>query len=170
MKKQMEGDNEQRRGRAADAREEGRSASEDGVTTGASNQIRTLGDEADHEERIGGSGRGKQQPDRVAAEPKPGSLPRDNRTTAQTDSFTERTGERAEPGNLDENDQRVFETLARLETDDQAPTASDIVREAGLSRDAAIPALRRLIDDHDVVQELPADPQAGNRYRVKARS
>lgn len=173
MKKQMEGDNEQRRAKAADARAEGRSPSEEGVTTGASKQRRKLGNDADHEERLTGSAHGKQQPSQFAPDPKPGSVP--SRRGAgepplgQTDGFPPREGDHAQPGDLDEHDERVLRTLAELEDEDSAPTMSDIAREADLDADVARSAMQRLINDHDVVQELPADAE-GPRYRVKARS
>lgn len=171
MGKQMEGDNEQRRARAADAREEGRRPSEDGVTTGASGQQRSLGNQADHAEKMAGPGWGKQQPDRAAPDPRPGSIPTPGPVQNDPDTMPPRgTSPRAEPGNLSEEDQRVFSTLARLESEgDPAPTATAIAREAGLSTEDAIPVLQRLMDDHDVVQELPAEPELGRRYRVKTR-
>lgn len=73
MGKQMEGDNRQRRQRAREASGEGRSASEDGVTLGASKQDHRLGRHDDHAEKIEASGRGKQQPDRAANPMRPGS-------------------------------------------------------------------------------------------------
>ena len=171
MGKQMEGDNEQRRARAAGAREEGRTASEDGVTTGASGQERSLGNQADHAERIAGPGWGKQQPDRVSPDPRPGSIPTPGPPQNEPDVMPSRgTTPRAETGDLSDDDQRVFATLARLESEaGDAPTATAIAREAGLSTEEAIPVLQRLMDDHDVVQELPAEPELGRRYRVKTR-
>ena len=62
MGKQMEGDNEQRRKRAREAREEGSSASEEGVTLGASKQEHSLGRHDDHEDKMEAPGRGKAEP------------------------------------------------------------------------------------------------------------
>lgn len=173
MGKQMEGDNRQRRARAAEARDEGRLPSEDGVTTGASGQERHLGNEADHAEKMAGPGWGKQQPDRVGPQPRPGSSARPAREGARNEPDTmppKNASRRAQPGLLDEDDQRVFESLARLESErDEAPTLSAIAHASGLATDQAVPVLQRLIDDHDVVQELPAEPEDGRRYRVKAR-
>lgn len=73
MGKQMEGDNEQRRARARAARDGGRSASEDGVTLGASKQDHSLGRSDDHVEKMQTPGRGKQQPERAANPMRPGS-------------------------------------------------------------------------------------------------
>lgn len=171
MGKQMEGDNEQRRSRSAEAREAGRRPSEDGVTTGASGQSRSLGNQASHEEKMAGPGWGKQQPDRVAPDPKPGSVPsRREATTAQEDKMPPRAEmPRAEPGELSEHDQRVFESVATLEGDSAAPTASEIARATGLARDEAISALQRLMNDHDIVRERPAEDEFGPRYEVKGR-
>lgn len=69
----MEGDNRQRRQRAREAGEEGRSASEDGVTLGASKQDHSLGRHDDHTEKMEAPGRGKQQPGRAANPMRPGS-------------------------------------------------------------------------------------------------
>jgi hypothetical protein len=73
MRKQMEGDNEQRRAAAREARERGESPSEAGATTGASKQRRHLGNEASHEEKMDGPGRGKADPERFTGDARPGS-------------------------------------------------------------------------------------------------
>ena len=58
MGKQMGGDNRQRRQRVREAREEGTTASEAGVTVGASKQDHSLGNDADHDEKMEAPGRG----------------------------------------------------------------------------------------------------------------
>ena len=73
MGKQMEGDNRQRRQRAREAREEGATASESGVTLGASKQDHSLGNDAEHDEKMDAPGRGKQEPERAANPMRPGS-------------------------------------------------------------------------------------------------
>lgn len=173
MKKQMEGDNEQRRAKAKEARDEGRLPSEDGVTTGASNQRRTLPNRADYEERLTGSGWGKQQPDRVARQPRPGSRSPEAAATGapgDTEGFPPRSEvQDVEPGALTPEDEQVFEAIARLEGERDAPTLGDIADAAGLPVDEAEPAVQRLIDRHDVVRELPATDEVGRRYAVKSR-
>lgn len=67
----MEGDNEQRRAAAGEAREQGSSASEAGVSTGVSKQNRHLGNEASHQETIDGPGHGKAEPDRFTGSGRP---------------------------------------------------------------------------------------------------
>jgi len=57
--KQMEGDNRQRRKAADQAKDEGLSPSEAGVTTGASKQQRHLKNDSAHEERVENADRGK---------------------------------------------------------------------------------------------------------------
>lgn len=173
MKKQMEGDEDQRRASAADARDEDSSPSEEGATTGASKQRRTLGNDADHEERLRGGGRGKQQPNQFAPEPKPGSTPsvRADLSEKVSDAFPSRNGdEYARTGDLGEDDQRVLRTLAELEDEESAPTLAEIAREGDLDTADVMPALQRLINDHDMVQEVGAGSAEGPRYRVKARS
>lgn len=73
MGKQMEGDNRQRRQRARGAREQGASASEEGVTLGASKQDHSLGRHDEHTEKMETPGRGKQEPERAANRMRPGS-------------------------------------------------------------------------------------------------
>lgn len=60
VRKQMEGDNRQRRAAAREARDEGLSPSEAGVTTGASKQNKHLKGNASHAERIDTIRQGKQ--------------------------------------------------------------------------------------------------------------
>lgn len=175
MKKQMEGNEEQRRAAAADARDDGQAPSEAGVTTGASKQRQKLSQKADHEDRLRNPGRGKQQPDQFAADPRPGSTPSrrgaDDAVVGPTDGFPPRDGgDHADAGDLDDRDERVFRSLVALEDEDSAPTLSDIAREADIDVDDATTVMQRLINDHDLVQELGADPEAGHRYRVKARA
>ena len=59
MRKQMEGDNRQRRKAANQAKDEGLSPSEAGVTTGASKQQRHLKNDSSHQERAENPDRGK---------------------------------------------------------------------------------------------------------------
>jgi len=73
MRKQMEGDNRQRRQRSRDARARGQAPSEEEVTTGASKQREHVGHTGDHGEKLASRGKGKQQPDRAASRPRPGS-------------------------------------------------------------------------------------------------
>lgn len=172
MKKQTEGDNEQRRAGARDARDDDRAASEDGVSTGASKQRRKLGSEATHEERLTGGSHGKQA-GRSGPDPKPGSTPsvRAGLSDGRTDAFPSRSGEQhASPGDLNDEDQRVLRAVAELEDEDSAPTLVEIADEAGVETDETITALQRLINEHDVVHEILADEGAGPRYEIKART
>ncbi len=61
MGKQMEGDNRERRKRAREARDDGRQASEDKVTLGASKQRDTLPQREDADVRLGNRNLGKQK-------------------------------------------------------------------------------------------------------------
>ena len=169
----MEGDNRQRRERAKNARGEGDVASSQGVTTGASGQRRHLGSDADHEERIAGSGWGKQQPDRVAADPRPGSIDtRGGMATTPPPTSYRRGGTGGEPGDLDDDEERVFEAIVRLELQDGASPLGRIAKEVGMAQQEVGPVVRRLVNHHDVVQELPGDaasPDFGACYGTKAR-
>lgn len=75
MGKQMEGDNRHRRQRARRARQEGSSASEAGTTLGASKQDYHLDGSTEHDEKMSGPGRGKQQPEKASNPMRPGSSP-----------------------------------------------------------------------------------------------
>jgi hypothetical protein len=70
--KQMEGDNSQRRKKAREARDQGRQASEEGATLGASKQRQNVSD-TDHRDRIETIRQGKQKVIREnTPEPRPG--------------------------------------------------------------------------------------------------
>lgn len=75
MPKEMEGDNRERRRRAKDARDAGTLPSAEGVTTGASKQRRHLDHDTPHEERIAAKAAGKQDPEHVLPQARPGSRP-----------------------------------------------------------------------------------------------
>jgi hypothetical protein len=60
MRKEMEGDNRQRRQKAREAREAGQSPSEAGATLSASKQRKEADDSATHQERVERKREGKQ--------------------------------------------------------------------------------------------------------------
>lgn len=72
----MEGDNEQRRAKAREAREEGNAPSEVGVTLGASKQRQRAPNDASHQERLELKHEGKQSPGK-ADQPRPGNRDED---------------------------------------------------------------------------------------------
>ena len=174
MGKQMEGDNRQRRRRAKDARDEGRAPSAEGVTTGASVQERHLSNDADHEEKMAGPGWGKQQSERVAPDPRPGSVANAEGATSPAPAAAgpARPEVGREPGLLDEEEQRVFEAVIRRELHQGASLLPELAEEVDLSRPETEAVLRRLVDHHDVVQQLPGETDGedfGPRYRAKTR-
>lgn len=72
--KQMEGNPEQRRKKAREAKERGNKPSEESATTGASKQRKHLGDDEEHAEKIDTIREGKQKVIREnTPEPRPGS-------------------------------------------------------------------------------------------------
>jgi hypothetical protein len=77
-RKKMEGNEEQRRQKAREARRHGRTPSEQGATQGASKQRRHLPADAEHGAKLRGIRQGK-QPDPgqhvSTPEPRPGSAP-----------------------------------------------------------------------------------------------
>lgn len=78
MKKQMEGNEKQRRQAAREAREQGKTASEMGATLGASKQRREVKGKASHQDKLEARDHGKQQK-RNTNEPRPGNRERDPR-------------------------------------------------------------------------------------------
>lgn len=72
MARQMEGDNEERRRRARDARQRGESPSASGVTHGASKQRAESTEAASHQERMEAHGRGKRASG-TSGKPRPGN-------------------------------------------------------------------------------------------------
>lgn len=174
MGKQMEGDNRQRRQRAKDARDEGRAPSAEGVTTGASVQERHLSNDADHEEKMAGPGWGKQQPERVAPDPRPGSVSNREGAPSPTPPPTGRARPEVsrEQGLLDEEEQRVFEALIRRELQQGASLLPELAEDVDLPRRETEAVLSRLVEHHDVVQQLPGETDGedfGPRYRAKTR-
>lgn len=72
--KQMEGDENQRRKAAAEAREEGKQPSEVGATTGSSKQRTKADDDMSHQQKVDLKREGKQEPIRQnTPEARPGS-------------------------------------------------------------------------------------------------
>ncbi|MBA3891191.1 MAG: hypothetical protein H0X64_11750 [Gemmatimonadaceae bacterium] len=78
MKKQMEGNEEQRRAAAREARENGNAPSEVGATLGASKQLKRVERSASPQERLETSREGKANPG-SGDQSKPGSRDRDPR-------------------------------------------------------------------------------------------
>jgi hypothetical protein len=79
-KKNMEGDNEERRNRAREARAEGKSPSEAGVTLGASKQRKEAKGDASHEERLDSRQTGKRGAG-TSGKPRPGNRDTDPKRT-----------------------------------------------------------------------------------------
>lgn len=71
--KQMEGDNRERRKKAKEARDEGKSPSAEHVTTGGSKQQEHIGNEGEHKEKVENIREGKHDVIREnTPEPRPG--------------------------------------------------------------------------------------------------
>ena len=80
-KKQMEGDDTQRKAAAREARERGKSASEMGATLGASKQRKEATSEKSHQDRLELRDHGEQGGDDNANEPRPGNRDEDPKRT-----------------------------------------------------------------------------------------
>ena len=81
QQRNMEGNEEQRRQAARDAREQGRQPSEMHATTGASKQRKEANSNASHQERLEQRHVGKQQPP-PDDEPRPGNRDTDPKRTS----------------------------------------------------------------------------------------
>jgi hypothetical protein len=80
QERNMEGDNEQRRRAAREARSRGRRPSEEGATLGASKQRKEASSGASHQERVERKGEGKRGPG-TAGKPRPGNRSIDPKRT-----------------------------------------------------------------------------------------
>jgi hypothetical protein len=80
QQRNMEGDNEQRRRAARDARSKGRRPSEEGATLGASKQRKEVRASASHQERLGTKGEGKRGAG-TSGKPRPGNRDVDPKRT-----------------------------------------------------------------------------------------
>ena len=80
QQRNMEGDNEQRRRAAREARNKGKRPSEVGATLGASKQRKEVRAKASHEERVATKGEGKRGPG-TAGKPRPGNRDTDPKRT-----------------------------------------------------------------------------------------
>jgi hypothetical protein len=81
-KRNMEGDNEERRARASQARAKGKLPSEEGVTLGASKQRREAGADASHQEKMETRGKGKRSAG-AQGKPRPGNRDTDPKRTSR---------------------------------------------------------------------------------------
>ena len=80
QQRSMEGDNEQRRTKAREAREHGKRPSEVGATLGASKQRKEAPRKASHQERMDTRGEGKRAPG-TSGKPRPGNRKTDPKRT-----------------------------------------------------------------------------------------
>lgn len=80
QQRNMEGDNEQRRRAAKEARDEGKRPSEVGATLGASKQRKELSKSASHQERMETRSEGKRGPG-TSGKPRPGNRETDPKRT-----------------------------------------------------------------------------------------
>jgi hypothetical protein len=164
VRKKVEGDEDQRRAAAHEARKAGESPSERKVTTGASKQRTHVPDRSSltHEERVAPVHQGKQrrQPeDRRAREP----------AAPPQRSFTGR----GHPP-YDEQHEQVFRALAQAEKDHggEGVHLDEVARRAGLPKEETRVLLHDLVAAHRLVTELqqpPDGPDQGPRYETKPR-
>lgn len=80
QQRNMEGDNEQRRKKAREAREQGKRPSEVGATLGASKQRKAVSRKATHQERMDTRSEGKRGP-ATSGKPRPGNRKTDPKRT-----------------------------------------------------------------------------------------
>lgn len=167
--KKMEGDEDQRRARARQAREAGSTPSAELVTKGASKQPRRTGQKEPHEERLAAGKRGKQQsPDREPARP-----PAPNPTEQWSREQTGRKPSASRRGtiNLSPEQDEVYAAVAELEADGEPVYLSRIADAAHR------PELetRRIVGDlldANLIQEIaaPDQPDLGLQYALTAKT
>ena len=80
QQRNMEGDNEQRRQKAREAREQGKQPSEVGATLGASKQRKAAPRNASHQEKMETKAEGKRTPG-TSGKPRPGNRRTDPKRT-----------------------------------------------------------------------------------------
>ena len=78
--RKMEGDENQRRKAAREARSEGKAPSEVGATLGASKQMKQAKTDASHQEKMDTRGKGKRTPG-TSGKPRPGNRETDPKRT-----------------------------------------------------------------------------------------
>lgn len=156
--KKTEGNEEQRRAAAREARAQGTSPSARKETTGASKQREHLPRQEDHDEKIAAVHRGKQRWS-------PGA---EGRETGPERSF----------GPASEEYTRAHEQVLNALVDQQEAQGGegvyldDIARGSGLPRQRTREVLHDLTTSHRLVTELQGtsdDPDLGPRYEIKPR-
>jgi hypothetical protein len=167
VRKHMEGDEQQRRAAAQEARRIGDAPSAHGVTTGASKQRRHLPDRdsLSHEEKIGSLHRGKQQwrtgdlAEKTVRDPSAQDADR---------SFSGR-----ERPDYTERHEQVFKAVSAVQEHQggEAAYLQAIARAAGLDQEETRVLLHDLTRVHGLVTALAAgdEPDMGPRYEVKPR-
>ncbi|WP_320775810.1 hypothetical protein [Streptomyces sp. CRN 30] len=165
VRKKMEGDEQQRRAAALEARRSGDAPSAEGVTTGASKQRRHVShrNAISHEEKIGSRHRGKQQwrtgdlAERAVGDPSGQGAER---------TFTGR----GHPG-YGERHEQVFKAVSAVQEHrhGEAGYLEEISRAAGLPVEDTRVLLHDLTQVHGLVTELAGsdDPDLGPRFEVK---
>ncbi|GAA2608464.1 hypothetical protein SMC26_29015 [Actinomadura fulvescens] len=155
VRKKVEGNEEQRRAAAREARRAGEAPSARKVTTGASKQKGHLsgGGSPTHEQRLNAIHQGKQQ-----HQPGPADAPGD------TEPAVTYSG-RGRPG-YTEKHERVFQAVAQAADGITLDTAA---REAGLPKDETRTLLHDLMEVHGLVTELQGvdAPDLGPRYELR---
>jgi hypothetical protein len=162
--KKMEGNEDQRRAAARQARASGLEPSEAGVTTGASKQPTHLRhqDSLTHEERLAERHRGKQQGFRP--QPPPPATP-SSEATQPDDAVGSH--------DYDPDHQRVFQALVEAEAahGGEAVYVQDVADVAQLPVDRTSALLRDLVRVQRLVTELEGvdNPDLGPRFTTKPR-
>lgn len=159
--KKVEGNEDQRRAAAREARREGESPSALRETTGASKQRRHLGRQEPHEEKMASLHQGKQGRDQTAPRHEP----------ADDSPVIDFSG-RGHPDYTDEHAQ-VFSalTLTQEEHNGEAVYLDEIADAAGFSQERTRILLHDLTRVHRLVTELEGTdtPDLGPRFEVKPR-
>jgi hypothetical protein len=167
--KNMEGDENQRRTRARQARDSGSTPSAELVTRGASKQRNKTGQKEPHQDRLAAETRGKQKSPEPEAPRTPAPSPFDQWSRQQTGHKP--TAGRRGTINLSPEQDEVYAAVAELEASGEPVYLSRIA--AATHR----PELetRRIVGDlldANLIQEVaaPDQPDLGLRYALTAKT
>jgi hypothetical protein len=170
VNKKVEGDEQQRRARARQARESGSTPSAELVTTGGSKQPHRTDHKDPHQERLAANTRGKQQ----GSAPQPAGRPMPNLTDQWARWRGGRppiTGSQSRTIDLSEEQGQVYRAVADLEARGEPVYLNRVAHAVGRPELETRRILGDLLDAN-LVQEVaaPDQPDFGSQYLLTAKT
>ena len=169
VRKKVEGDEEQRRASAREARQAGQAPSAAGRTTGASKQRHHVAGSESHSEHLEGIHRGKQQ---LSEAPRPlqhREHVREDRGATVEPEPIDRPPVSVTAGGveLDAEQARVYQAVADLEARDEPGYLQEVATAAGLPVDQTRREISALLRA-DLLREVAGaqEPDLGPRYEL----